>query len=263
MTGPAGLARLCAMLLVLLICSGQARAAATCSGIVSAVNFGSVSVRLGISNQTSGQLQVTCSGVPGVAINVCVMFGSGGGGAASGQSPRYLRRSDNAQLTYELRTGGYGGQFGTLASVLLVMPVVLGSGTVILPIFADITAQSVGVGSGLYESTFAGNSDIRLVYGVTSCAGSGTTVSVPDFKVSADVVPSCELDVSAVDFGNIPAVIQSPISGQGTVTVRCTADTSYSVTLGLGLYRQFQTEPGPGIRALPCDVCAQQVDAPG
>ena len=54
------------------------------------------------------------------------------------------------------------------------------------------------------------------------------------FHATADVVPSCELNVGALDFGNIPAIITSPIEGQALLRVSCTADTSFRIGLGLG-----------------------------
>jgi spore coat protein U-like protein len=234
MTQARRLAAICGLVLALL-CSLVGRGeAATCNGFVTAMNFGPVSVRSGVSNTTSGQLQVSCSGVLVSAIGVCVTFGPGGGGAAAGNSPRMMRRDDGELLSYELRSGGSGPLFGTLNSVFLTVPVVLGSGSVTLPIYGAITASSVAVGTGSYRSVFSGDGNIRLSYGTLSCAQPGTGVSMPSFEVTADVVPSCELDVSGLDFGNIPAAILSPIAGEGAIRVRCTANTSYSVGLGNG-----------------------------
>ena len=226
------LCRLGATLIFLALMMGRAEAA-SCSAVVSAINFGSVSVRTGVTNSTSGNVAITCSGGHGT-IGVCVDFGPGGGGAGAGNSPRYMRRADNSALNYELRSGGNGSSYGTLTSVFVSMLVVLGNGSANVPIYADITSDSVAVGTGSYSSVFSGASNISLRFGLLSCNLAGTIVAVPNFTVSANVVPSCELNVGALDFGNIPALLNNPVAGQATIDVRCTADTTYRVDLGLG-----------------------------
>lgn len=208
--------------------------ALTCSALVSSVNFGLVSVRAGVNNTTSGTLQVSCSGALVATVGTCVTFGPGGGGASGGNSPRLMRRADGATLAYELRSGGNGPAFGTLGSVFLLVPIVLGSGSVTLPIYGDITSNTVGIGTGSYESVFSGAGNIRLNYNTGSCAGAGTGVSVPDFKVSAEVVPSCEIDVGGLDFGQIGSAVLAPVTGKATLQVRCTANTAFHIGLSMG-----------------------------
>ena len=206
--------------------------AATCSALVSGLNFGQVTVRAGAVNSTSGTVRVMCSGGAIGILGVCVRFGPGNGG---GMSPRFMRRSDGAALSYELRSGGNGSAFGTLTEIYVPITIVLGGGgTATVPIYGDITSATVGVGSGNYESVFSGASDIRLSYGVLSCSLLGTTVNVPDFTVSAEVVASCEVDATTMDFGNIPSQLtQSPVA-QATINVRCTENANYQVYLDNG-----------------------------
>lgn len=227
------LRRISATLLFLALMMGRAEAA-TCSAVVSAINFGSVSVRAGATNSTSGNVAITCSGVLVATIGVCVDFGPGGGGAGAGNSPRYMRRADNAALNYELRSGGNGSAFGTLTSLFVLLPVALGNGSANVPIYADITSNSVAVGTGSYTSVFSGASNVTMRFGLASCALVGTTAVAPNFTVSANVVSSCELNVGALDFGNISASLTTPVAGQATIDVRCTAATPYRVDLGLG-----------------------------
>ena len=213
--------------------------AASCSASVSNINFGDISVRAGAVNQTSGSLQVTCSGVLAGLYGVCVRFGPGSGGATGGNAKRFMRRGDGAILEYQLRPLGNGSVFGTLNEIFLNVPILLGSGTVSVPIYADITSQSVNVGSGSYGSTFSGPSDISLSYGLLTCGLAGTTVPVPQFTVSANVVPSCEIDVTALSFGYISGSLNSPVDEIATVNVRCTSDTEYSLRMDMGT--------GPGV----------------
>ncbi|UYV37054.1 spore coat U domain-containing protein [Rhodobacteraceae bacterium D3-12] len=215
----------------------SASAAATCSASVSDINFGNVSVRAGAVNQTSGVITVTCTGILAPLTGACISFGPGSGGAGGGNSPRYMRRGDNAALAYQLRPLGNGGTFGTLNHMFVKPP--LTGGTISVPFYADITSQSVGVGTGSYSSTFSGTNNISLTYGVLACGLLGATVPVPPFTVSAEVVPSCEIDVTTLSFGYISSSLNSPIDESATVNVRCTSDTAYSVRMGMGT--------GPGV----------------
>ena len=213
----------------------QSAAALTCRATVSNINFGSVSVRAGSVNQTSGNITITCNGALISLVGACLRFGPGTGGAGSNNSPRYMRRGDGAALPFQLRPIGNGSTFGTLNSMYVPVTTLLGSGTATVPIFADITANSVSVGSGQYSSTFSGASHIELQYEVlTSCELLNQTASVPPFTIAAEVVPSCELDVTSLSFGSISRSLINPVDETATVNVRCTSDTSYTIGLGMG-----------------------------
>ncbi|MES2666853.1 MAG: spore coat U domain-containing protein [Pseudomonadota bacterium] len=227
-------AQIIAVLIVAALFAATQAMAQTCTASVSNLNFGQVSVRAGAVNSTSGSVTVTCSGSVLSLVGVCIRFGPGGGGAGGGQSPRYMRRSDAAALSYELRAGGNGAPFGTLTDLYMTVPMVLGAGSATVPIFGDITSPTVGIGTGQYQSRFSGTADIRLSYGVVSCALLGTTVGVPDFTVSAEVVASCEVDATPMDFGTIPGQVTQPALAQATINVRCTQNSAYQVYLDNG-----------------------------
>jgi spore coat protein U-like protein len=226
-----------AMALVVATCLAvlPSSARAACSASVTNLDFGSVHIRAGEVNSTSGTLTVTCSGILNVAVGVCVRFGPGSGGADADLSPRYMRRSDSAILNYELRPDGNGAAFGTLETVYVNILLSLGSGSVNIPIYADITSNTTAVGTGSYSSTFSGASNISLDYSLLSCSLLGTSGSVSPFTVSADVQSSCELSVGALDFGTISNVISSPVDQTASIAVSCTQDTPYAVTLDMGL----------------------------
>lgn len=218
---------------LLLVGSGIAHAL-TCSASMSDVNFGSVSLRTGETNTTSGTVQINCSNALVSVVGVCVRFGDGSGGAGGGNSPRYMRNGSGNLLSYELRATGYGPPNSTWNNVYVIVPVVLGSGSVSLPVYADITATGVGFDAGSYSSVFSGSADARIDYGVASCDLFGDTATIPDFSVSADVTSSCEVDSASLDFGNISDFLNSAVDAQTDITVRCTAATDYSIRLGLG-----------------------------
>lgn len=223
----------------LLLAWAGAAAASTCTAAMSDITFGSISVRSGVTNATSGTLQIQCTGAVAGAVGACIRFGPGSGGAGASNSPRYMRRADNARLNYELRPTGNGAVHGTWNEVFVLIPVVLGSGSAAVTVFADITSVGVGTGTGFYSSTFTGASNAHVQYDVPNCAASGPTATVSAFTVSADVQSSCEVDAAALNFGTIPHGITAPIDADAALTVRCTASTDYAIRLGLGT--------GPGV----------------
>ncbi len=225
---------ICAALLLACVVMTPRAAQAACTASVSNINFGSISVRSGANNRTSGTITVECRGELLDVVGVCLTFGAGQGGASSGNNPRYMRGVNGETLSYQLRPLGYGEGFGVLEQIYVPVITLLGSGSAQVPIYADITSRSVSVGSGSYSSTFSGSADISMRYGLVACDLPGKAATVPPFTVSANVVPSCELLVSPLAFGIISSSIQQPKDASSSITVRCTADTNYTVSLGGG-----------------------------
>ncbi|MDQ2092701.1 Csu type fimbrial protein [Rhodalgimonas zhirmunskyi] len=209
--------------------------AATCEASMSDIAFGPVALRAGSTNRSSGTLTITCSSsLVDVLVGVCVRFGPGDGGAAAGNAPRYLRNGAGGVVAYQLRRGGFGAGYGTLNTAYLTVPLLLGQGQVSIPIYGEVLGASPGAPTGTYESLFSGTADISISTGVLSCDLLGTTRAVPDFRVSAEIVPSCELSVGSLDFGRIRGLGLGPVDGTGAIDVRCTEGTGYSVSLGMG-----------------------------
>ncbi len=217
-----------------LLAAAHPAQAESCSAAISDINFGAVNVRAGAVNQTSGTIQITCTGAIVSAVGVCVRFGPGNGGAGSNNSPRYMRRGDGSILLYELRPNGNGNAFGTLNEIYALVPIILGSGSVSVPFYADIVSTGVSVGTGSYSSVFSGAEDIELSYGIVNCNILGNTASVPSFEVSAEVVASCEIDVGTLNFGNISSSITQPVYAETAINVRCTDTTPYVLSLDMG-----------------------------
>ena len=85
---------------------------------------------------------------------------------------------------------------------------------------------------GKYVSGF---NDAFLRYGGTDCDGeSGKRNTILRFTVSLDVIPSCRVTATSVNFGEHGALL-SDLDAAGKINVTCTRDTQYKVTLGQGL----------------------------
>lgn len=205
----------------------------SCTASVSDVAFGSITVGNGSAHQTTGRVIYSCAGgTPGAAISVCLALGAGSGGAGGGNSPRYMRRGDNAPLTFELRSGS---QSGSIWGTVVTQTALDGNGAMNFEetIYAQVTSVGSGVRGGSYSSTFVGSTDVAFTFGEgsgQSCTTGGTS---PSFNVTATVLPSCEIDVAPLSFGSMEGLAQA-VDAQTTITANCTNSTYYSISLGLG-----------------------------
>lgn len=59
--------------------------------------------------------------------------------------------------------------------------------------------------------------------------------STGSMQVQADVINTCYIQSAALDFGEVPGVINTPVDGVGNVDLQCTPDTSWTITFDSGL----------------------------
>ncbi|TNC71320.1 Csu type fimbrial protein [Rubellimicrobium roseum] len=218
----------------LMLGPGKARAQSTftCHLLIDPFDFGDVSVRDGVVHRTSQTLRIECrNGPPKGSVMLCLNLGAGSGGAGGGNTPRYMRRLDNAALSYQISRTASGPAWGNEQ-----IPISLngsGKANLRLPMFAEIVAQGAGVGGGDYISTFT-SADFVFTYGEgASCSLAGPVDGT--LTVRANVVPSCTVSVGAMAFGSIPGAITSPINAQASLSVTCTNAVPYRIALGQGL----------------------------
>ena len=230
------------LILALMMSVGSARAA-TCDAVMSDVDFGSVSLRAGVVNQSSGSLKISCSGLVGLLLEMCVTFGPGSGGAGGGNNPRYMTGSSGDSLSYQLSESATNLTGAPLATVTQSVTILLlngallglGSGEATVPIYARILSTGSATPTGHYESQFSGAGNISISYGTASCTGAlSQTAPVGSFTVSADVTASCELSVSPMNFGQLSSVINSNVDAAASVDVSCSQNTPYSITMDMG-----------------------------
>jgi len=190
-----------AALAVISTLAGPAHAALVCDAHIASLDFGSISVRDGFSQQTSGPVTISCSGgVPGTTVQACVRIGSGSGGSAAGLVPRYLSGDGTASLEYQLteqNTFSSGGT--TWETVGHAIPLdATGAATIAPTLYAEVTSIGALATIGSYSSRFDAGSEVQLSYGEINCDQSGSTSM---FMVDATVTASCTVSVSTVDFG--------------------------------------------------------------
>jgi spore coat protein U-like protein len=223
------------VLLPTLICAPYpTRAALVCEADLVSLDFGQISVRDGMPEQTSGPVTITCSGgTPDTTATACVMIGAGSGGSAPGLSPRYMTGVGAAGLEYQLTTqntlSGGGSIWETVGFTLTLDAT--GSATIAPTLYAEVTSIGAQATVGSYASDFASGGDIQLAYGASDCSQFGTASS---FSVRASVAASCTISVSDMDFGVIDAAVVTPVDQTATISVSCTNASAYSVGLDMG-----------------------------
>jgi len=230
-----------------------ARADLACEADLVSLDFGQISVRDGLPEQTSGPVTISCSGgIPNSNAVACVQIGAGSGGSGPGQSPRYMTGVGTAALEYQLTAGntlsGGGSTWQTVGFNLSLDAT--GSATIAPALYAEITSIGASVAVGSYGSDFATGGDVQLAYGETSCTQYGTASA---FTVRATVAASCTVSVSNMDFGMIDAAVVAPVDQTATISVRCTNASFYTVGLDMGGH---SVGTGPSARRMTNGVSA-------
>lgn len=209
-----------------------AHAAADCSASVSDIVFGEVYLRDALAQQTIGNLSISCTG--GTAsgeVRACLYFGQGSGGGTG--TARYMRRADGEALAYQLFSGGHGGTVWN--EVEFAVPLdAQGAGQIATSVYAEILSTGSEVKGGSYLSNFPAGSDVSLRYGEGGCAAGATSTPNP-FQVSATVSPHCSVTVGSMDFGDVSDRIATGAAAAAFLSITCTEDAPYAITLGPGL----------------------------
>ncbi len=211
-----------------------ARAALVCEADLVSLDFGQISVRDGMPEQTSGPVTISCSGgTPGTTATACVMIGAGSGGSGPGLTPRYMTGVGTAVLEYQLTAqntlSGGGSTWETVGFTLSLDAT--GSATIAPALYAEVTSIGAQATVGSYAADFASGGDVQLAYGEGDCSQYGTASS---FTVRASVAASCTVSVSNMDFGVIDAAVVAPVDQTAAISVSCTNASSYNVGLDMG-----------------------------
>lgn len=235
--------RMLAMVALLLVTSGQARAQ-TCSFSIANPDFGDVNVAFNSYVYSVVRLKANCTGNPNGVIRFCANLGAGTGGMDASGLPRYLASGSNT-LAFDIFpfdiTNTWGSDFDSAPTTAIERFVQLdstGKGRAVYPIRLRIRYGQQSTPAGTYTTSFAG-SDSRINYGTYgSCAalysGNVNPVELP-FTASARVSATCALvDLPDVNFGTQPAIISQPIDSSATFRVYCPNNVPYTIALDGG-----------------------------
>lgn len=227
--------------------------AQSCSFSVSSVSFGTVDTLSGSNDDTTATVSINCSGIGGRTIRLCPNLGYGSGGVT--ETNRRMISGANA-LTYQLYSSTWGGTIwgsDLFADAPTPPPLsltlsVLGSGSTSATIYARAFGGQSTVPAGPYTSTYSGTqAQLRYQYCTGTClaCSAGLTGSTnATFNVSGSVASNCLVAAQNINFG-ATGVLSSAVDATGQITVTCTPNASYTVSLNGGT-----TNAPPGSRKM-------------
>jgi spore coat protein U-like protein len=245
-------------LLLALLC-GQARADG-CTVAQSDMVFPSVSSISSTDAYTSANFKVTCTWTTFAAgllfpnATVCLYLGAGSNSSTTVTAPRTLGNGAK-RVNYNIYTdasysaakiwGGWAGT-GTAANLItftLTKTGGVGSLTQDVNLFgklnADSTLSSMNVGPNdlTFTSNFgAGGVLMRYIFFLTGLGDCllGTSVAMP-FKVTADVINDCNINVGNLAFPN-SGLLNTAVRATASMSVQCSVNTPYQIALSAGTY---------------------------
>ena len=213
--------------------------AQVCNFAISNFNFGNINIGPGGTAPTTGTLTATCSGIAGRTITICPNIGDGTGGSNSG-SPRLLKNGTSSIPYNFLQSNGqvWGSYVWPYAPKPPIFSLTLnstGSASFTQPIQAVIAGSIATAPTGLYSSTYS-TFHTLLDYGYNTtqnCNTISARATQASFTVQAQNTPTCNVAVTAMNFGTISGLTTAQITSN-QIALTCTNGASYTVALNNG-----------------------------
>jgi spore coat protein U-like protein len=234
-----------------------ARATTTCSATLTNLAFGNVSPGGALVNATA-TLNYSCTynggllgGLYGVYVRMC--FSIGTGVQSSGYNPRQMTSTPGDTMTFQLyRDAARSLIWGSVDNATYaafqqdLSFTILANGTSqggSVTVYGQVPAGQTNIGVGTYNDVFSGT-HTKLSYNYNEAllslgtfpatCGNANLGSFP-FTASATVPPYCKLaGATDLDFGTVPGLIGTAIDKVSTISMNCTARTSWQLGLDYG-----------------------------
>jgi spore coat protein U-like protein len=217
--------------------------AQSCVVSTSPVNFGAINTVSGAAVDTTASMQITCIGIPGQTIRMCMNLGSGSGGTMTG-NPRKMLSGVNS-LNYSLYTNSglntiWGSNIWPFTASYPAYKTVIAiplTGSVItnLTVYARVLAGQTTTPSGAYSSSFAGHTLINYDYNYLSpCSTLPAPSTATSFVVSATVGTNCQVSATDMNFGSV-GLLMANTDSTSTISALCTPGVPYTIALSHGV----------------------------
>ena len=249
------------LLLLLLLCCGQARAD-SCAITPANLTFPSVSSISSAPVYASSSFKVTCTwtatdilGLLTPTATVCLTLGAGSGNATTNNTTMRQLSNGALRINYNLYTDAtytaakiWGGMAGTTTpgnAIAFTIFKTGGPGSLdrIVDIYGKLEADtnlsslSVGPDNLGFTSNFGAGSAVMYYQfaplGLLGCL-LPQTVAIP-FTVTAPVINDCNINIGNLAFPQ-SRLLTSPVRTTSSLSVTCSKDTAYRITLGAGTY---------------------------
>jgi spore coat protein U-like protein len=222
-------------LLVMLALPAQAQ---TCTPSMTAVAFGEADVLSGLAIDTAGTLDLSCSGTAGQTIRVCANIGARlpdgtrhmtSPSASTELSFDHFSDAARAMVWGSYEAGGTGVQLDVVLNGT-------GNGSASRTAYVRLYGNQQSAGVGNYSLAFEGStSNITYAYGtMLNCNSITINRTAMVFTATATVSARCLVSANNLNFGQVTLLTQN-VDAAGSITIRCTASSPYSVGLDGGL----------------------------
>lgn len=249
--------------------------AQTCSvgtGSANSLNFGVVNPLLATDATTSATIRVRCTGAVLLLPAIRACFSLGLGNTSTSIADRQLGAGSH-RLRYNLYTNAqYSTVWGAATAnsptsvydVALLIALGVNEVTAALTMYGKLpgnqpTVSTVSNSNTLYQETYAGTMRVDIGFGLLGLVGDcplsvvNRTILIP-FTVSATVQKDCSIQAQDLVFP-AQSVLQTAVTANSTITVRCTNNNAYAVSLSGGLHGS-----GPNNRKMKHATAADTVD---
>lgn len=223
------------LLFLALVVPMRAHAALACTYPVGTVDFGSLTSPVPQTDNTPNPTLSCTGGTANTTQNLCITISPGTGGLSG--TTRLMTSGANTlqyQIFYDSShsipwgdnsVGGFSGQ------QIAINLNASGNGTLAIPLYGRISAQTVA--SGSYTSTGL-TVNIKQKPGGSPCSSnSGSVVGTATFTTKVIIGASCTISAPTIDFGNLTSL--TPVQNlAGSLLATCTNGAPYTIALNGG-----------------------------
>jgi spore coat protein U-like protein len=236
--------------LLLLLClpglfvSTTARAQ-SCTYSATGLNFGVIGASPPPQSDTTGTINVTCSGTAGTTLRVCLSIGSGNATGSTVAQRRMQLGTTTTTLDFNLykdaaRTIIWGQRqtVPTYTPLQLDIPIPAGgSATGSATIYGRIASGQGSKTAGSYATTFSGGGggEGRITTDTTLSCNSLPNVPRTRFSFSSSVAlgAACSITASDINFGTVGG-LATTLDATGTLLAACSLNTPYTIAMNGG-----------------------------
>ena len=206
------------------------------------IDFGTINILTGRDENTSGTLDITCTGTPFQKVTICPNIGTGNGNTST-FDPRQMKKWGNNALKLNFNIFWPSGDaiWGTLLQTGAPPPPIFhlqldatGNGSAQYTVPVTIFGGQYTTQPGVYYSNF-GRNHVLFQYksGQNSDCTNPDGEAKPRFRVRVRVDEVCEVSATDMDFGAV-GNLNANVDSTATITVRCTNGTPYKIRIDGG-----------------------------
>ena len=205
----------------------------SCTYPVGTMDFGTLASPVPQTDNTPNPTLSCSGGSANGTQNLCVSISPGTGGSIG--TTRLMTSGVNTlqyNIYFDSSHATVWGDNGTIGNAQQIsMPLNgSGSGSISLPLYGRIPAQTVSTGT--YTSTLA--AIVKPKPGGSPCSSnSGTAILTTTFGSKVIISASCSISASNINFGTTSS-LASAINGNGSLSATCTNTAPYTIAMNAG-----------------------------